>query len=71
MLRPVQDRCALEPANSSLSDLHGIGRGPQAQNTGNHKMLDRLKKENVDLRNKTIDLALQIQILRDAVRGRA
>ena len=64
------DRCALEPASSSLSDANGIGHGPQAKNGNQREILDRLKHENVELRNKAIDLALQIQSLQDAAGAR-
>jgi len=64
------DRCAVEPASSSLSDANGISHGPQAKNGNQCETLDRLNEENVELRNKAIDLALQIQSLQDAMGGR-
>jgi hypothetical protein len=42
--------------------------GPGGGNASNQRLLERLEAENAQLRRRVVELALQIQALRDAAR---
>jgi hypothetical protein len=42
--------------------------GPGGGNASNQRLLERLEAENAQLRRSVVELALQIQALRDAAR---
>ena len=46
--------------NPETTELNGRG------STGNQRLLERLEAENAQLRHSVVELALQIQALRDA-----
>jgi len=41
---------------------------PGGENSSNQRLLERLEAENAQLRRSVVELALQIQALRDAAR---
>jgi hypothetical protein len=43
--------------------------GPGGGNAGNQRLLERLEAENAQLRRSVVELALQIQALRDDARA--
>jgi hypothetical protein len=53
--------------NLSGSDSMAMDRTPFGPSIDKRRLLERLKVENVELRDRVIDLALQIQALRDAL----
>jgi hypothetical protein len=53
----------LREAFNSTSVAAG-GREERCENGGNRKLLEQLKAENNDLRNRAVDLALEVQALR-------
>jgi hypothetical protein len=52
--------------NLSGSDSMAKDRTPFGPSIDTQRLLERLKVENVELRDRVIDLALQIRALRDA-----
>lgn len=54
-------RLCLSVCDSETTPLHG-------QSASNQRVLERLEVENAQLRGNVVELALQIQALRDGVR---
>jgi hypothetical protein len=48
--------------------LNSETTGLDGQSAGNQRLLERLEAENAQLRGSVVELALQIQALRDDVR---
>ena len=61
-LRLARERAWQSTLNSEATELDG-GSG------GSHRLLRRLEAENAQLRGSVVELALQIQALRDAARA--
>jgi hypothetical protein len=61
-LRLARERAWQSVLNSETMELDG-GSG------GSHRLLQRLEAENSQLRGRVVELALQIQALRDAARA--
>jgi hypothetical protein len=59
--RELALRRALSGSNSMATDQVLFG-----QNIDKRRLLERLKAENVELRERAVELALQVQALRDA-----
>ena len=61
-LQLARERAWQSALNSETTGLDG-GSG------GSHRLLQRLEAENAELRGSVVELALQIQALRDAARA--
>jgi hypothetical protein len=61
-LQLARERAWQSVLNSETTELDG-GSG------SNHRLLQRLEAENAQLRGSVVELALQIQALRDAARA--
>jgi hypothetical protein len=60
-LQLARERAWQSVLNSETTGLDG-------QSAGNQRLLERLEAENAQLRGSVVELALQIQALRDDVR---